>query len=57
MDLGYGPEQEAFRREARGWLEAHVPREPLASFDTREGFEQHRRWRSTADAARTCWSG
>ncbi len=44
MDLSYTPEQQAFRAEARTWLEAHVPSEPLPSFDTREGFEAHRRW-------------
>jgi alkylation response protein AidB-like acyl-CoA dehydrogenase len=44
LDLRYTPPQDAFRREARAWLEAHVPQEPLASFDTREGFEQHRAW-------------
>jgi len=44
MDLSYTPEQQAFRAEARAWLEAHVPAEPLPSFDTREGFEAHRLW-------------
>ena len=44
MDLTFTPEQEAFRKEARAWLEAHVPPEPLSSFDTREGFEKHREW-------------
>jgi alkylation response protein AidB-like acyl-CoA dehydrogenase len=44
MELRYTAAQEAFRREARAWLEAHVPARPLASFDTREGFEQHRAW-------------
>ena len=47
MDLTWTPRQEAFRKEARAWLEAHVPREPLPSFDTREGFEQHRAWERT----------
>jgi len=44
VNLSYTPEQEAFRREARGWLEANVPKQPLHSFDTREGFEEHRAW-------------
>jgi alkylation response protein AidB-like acyl-CoA dehydrogenase len=44
LDLTYTPEQQAFRKEARSWLEANVPPEPLASFDTAEGFEQHRKW-------------
>ncbi len=29
MDLRFTPEQDAFRKEARAWLEAHVPAEPL----------------------------
>lgn len=44
MDLTYTPAQQAFRAEVREWLRTHVPREPLASYDTREGFEQHKRW-------------
>jgi alkylation response protein AidB-like acyl-CoA dehydrogenase len=44
VDLAYTPRQQAFRAEVRAWLEANVPREPLASFDTREGFEAHRVW-------------
>jgi alkylation response protein AidB-like acyl-CoA dehydrogenase len=44
MDLSYTPQQDAFRAEVRAWLRAHVPRQPLASFDTKEGFEAHRRW-------------
>jgi alkylation response protein AidB-like acyl-CoA dehydrogenase len=44
VDLRYTPEQDAFRKEARAWLEAHVPAEPLPSFDTRPGFERHREW-------------
>ncbi len=50
MDLSYTPEQEAFRKEARAWLEAHVPNEPPASFDTPDGFEQHREWEKTLHA-------
>jgi acyl-CoA dehydrogenase len=44
MDLAYTPRQQAFRAEVRAWLAANAPREPLASFDTREGFEAHRAW-------------
>jgi alkylation response protein AidB-like acyl-CoA dehydrogenase len=44
MDLTYTAEQQAFRKEARAWLEANVPAAPLASFDTPEGFEAHRAW-------------
>jgi hypothetical protein len=44
IDLEYTPEQKAFRREARTWLEANVPKAPLPSMDTAEGFERHREW-------------
>ena len=44
MDLGWGPEDEAFRSEARAWLEANVPRPALPSGDTREGFALHLEW-------------
>jgi len=40
-------QEDAFRAEARAWLEANVPDPPLASMDTAEGFEQHRRWERT----------
>jgi len=51
VDLSFTPEQEAFRAEARTWLDANVPSSPLQSFDTREGFEAHREWeRMLADA-------
>ena len=50
MDLAYTPEQQAFRKEARVWLEANVPTAPLASFDTKEGFEAHRAWERTLHA-------
>ncbi len=44
MDLNFTAEQNAFRQEARNWLEANVPSEPLKSFDTKEGFDQHCAW-------------
>ena len=44
MDLTFTPEQEAFRADARAWLAAHVPSEPLPSLDTAEGFTAHRAW-------------
>jgi alkylation response protein AidB-like acyl-CoA dehydrogenase len=47
IDLEYTPEQKAFRREARTWLEANVPKAPLPSMDTAEGFERHREWERT----------
>jgi alkylation response protein AidB-like acyl-CoA dehydrogenase len=47
VDLSATPEEDAFRAEARAWLEANVPPLPLASMDTAEGFEQHRQWERT----------
>ena len=44
MNLSYTPEQETFRAEVREWLAANVPAEPLQTFDTEEGFAQHREW-------------
>jgi alkylation response protein AidB-like acyl-CoA dehydrogenase len=44
MDLTFTPEEEAFRAEARAWLERHVPETPLPSMDTPDGFAQHREW-------------
>jgi alkylation response protein AidB-like acyl-CoA dehydrogenase len=44
VNLSYTPRQQAFRAEVRAWLEAHVPRESLGSFDTREGCDAHRAW-------------
>jgi alkylation response protein AidB-like acyl-CoA dehydrogenase len=53
MDLQYTKRSHALRAEARAWLEAHVPREPLPSFDlTREGFEAHRTWERTLSSGR-----
>ena len=50
MDLNYTLEQEAFRAEVREWLAEHVPRQPLASFDTEAGFAAHREWERTLAA-------
>lgn len=51
MDLRYSSPEQAFRREVREWLAAHVPSEPLADFDSsREGFEAHRAWERTLHA-------
>lgn len=52
MDLTYTPEQRAFRQEVRSWLAANLPAKPLASYDTREGFEQHRAWEGKLFEAR-----
>ena len=43
MDLAWSPEEDAFRAEARAWLEANVPH-GLPSGDTREGFALHLEW-------------
>jgi alkylation response protein AidB-like acyl-CoA dehydrogenase len=51
MDLHYTPSQQAFRQEVREWLKAHKPIEHFASYDTREGFEQHRQWEATLASA------
>jgi alkylation response protein AidB-like acyl-CoA dehydrogenase len=50
MDLAYGERERAFRAEARAWLAANVPQEPLASFDTAAGAQQHRAWEKRLDA-------
>jgi acyl-CoA dehydrogenase len=47
MDLTFTAAEEAFRREVREWLEAHVPRTPLPSMDTKDGFAAHRAWERT----------
>ncbi|GAB3860039.1 acyl-CoA dehydrogenase family protein [Nocardioides maradonensis] len=54
MDLELSPSELAFRDEARAWLAANVPAEPLPSLDTAEGFELHRAWEAKLSAAR--WS-
>jgi alkylation response protein AidB-like acyl-CoA dehydrogenase len=50
MDLSWSHAEEAFRDEARGWLEANLPAWQVecggapASGDTRDGFAQHLLW-------------
>lgn len=44
MDLDFTTQENEFRAEARAWLEEHVPRTPLPSGDTREGFAAHLEW-------------
>jgi len=44
VDLTWSAAEQAFQREARAWLEANVPEEPLPSGDTAEGFALHRAW-------------
>jgi alkylation response protein AidB-like acyl-CoA dehydrogenase len=52
VDLTHSPAEEAFRLEARAWLKANVPREPLPSGDTAEGFALHRHWEKRLFEAR-----
>ncbi|MFE6893236.1 acyl-CoA dehydrogenase family protein [Streptomyces sp. NPDC057694] len=54
MDLDFTPDEDAFRAEARRWLAAHVPAEPLPSLETEEGFAAHRVWEAELSADR--WS-
>lgn len=54
MNLDLTPSEQAFRDEARAWLAAHVPSEPLPPMDTPEGWTAHRAWESELTAAR--WS-
>ncbi|MEU9409096.1 acyl-CoA dehydrogenase family protein [Streptomyces sp. NPDC048281] len=54
MDLTHSPADEEFRAEARAWLRAHVPRRPLPSLETAEGFAAHRAWEAELAADR--WS-
>jgi alkylation response protein AidB-like acyl-CoA dehydrogenase len=44
VDLTFTDQEEAFRAEARAWLEENVPRPPMPSGDTREGFALHKEW-------------
>ena len=44
MDLHFDEDTEAFRAEVREFLTAHTADFPTESYDTAEGFEQHRRW-------------
>jgi len=52
MDLTWTPAEQAFRAEAREWLEANVPRPALPSGDTEEGFALHLEWEHQLHDAR-----
>ncbi len=52
MDLTWTDAEQAFRAEARAWLEANVPSHPLPSGDTLEGFARHLEWERTLFDAR-----
>ena len=51
MDLSWSEEEEAFRADARAWLEAHTPHD-LGSGDTADGFARHLEWERTLHADR-----
>ncbi|MEH3130566.1 MAG: acyl-CoA dehydrogenase family protein [Mycolicibacterium neoaurum] len=44
MDLTFDEDSEAFRHEVREFLDANRDHFPTKSYDTREGFDQHRTW-------------
>jgi alkylation response protein AidB-like acyl-CoA dehydrogenase len=44
MDLDFDEATEEFRAEVRDFLEANKRSFPTKSYDTADGFEQHRRW-------------
>ncbi len=54
MDLTFSDKELAFRDEARAWLRANVPKQPLESGDTAAGFAQHLEWEKQMFAER--WS-
>jgi alkylation response protein AidB-like acyl-CoA dehydrogenase len=54
MDLDLSESELAFRDEARAWLAANVPAEPLPSMDTAEGWALHQEWEARLAADR--WS-
>ncbi|MDQ6526048.1 acyl-CoA dehydrogenase family protein [Nocardioides sp. LHD-245] len=54
MDLQLSESESAFQAEARNWLAANVPAEPLPSLDTPDGFRLHQEWEAKLAAAR--WS-
>jgi alkylation response protein AidB-like acyl-CoA dehydrogenase len=54
MNLDLSPDELAFQAEAREWLAANVPSEPLSSMDTAEGFAAHQEWEAKLAEAR--WS-
>jgi alkylation response protein AidB-like acyl-CoA dehydrogenase len=54
VDLELSESELAFRAEAREWLQANVPAEPLPSMDTEAGFRAHQEWEARLAEAR--WS-
>jgi alkylation response protein AidB-like acyl-CoA dehydrogenase len=54
VDLTLSESELAFQAEARAWLAANVPSEPLPSMDTEEGWARHQEWEATLAEAH--WS-
>ena len=54
MQIKFTEAQEKFRNEVRLWLQDSLPKKPLQSLDTQEGFELHREWERTLDSGN--WS-
>ena len=54
MDLTLSEAELAFQAEAREWLAANVPADPLPSMDTEDGFARHQEWEAKLAEAR--WS-
>jgi alkylation response protein AidB-like acyl-CoA dehydrogenase len=54
VNLDFSETEQAFRDEARAWLAANVPAEPLPSMDTPAGFRAHQAWEARLAEAR--WS-
>ncbi len=52
MNLDLSESELAFQAEAREWLVANVPSEPLPSMDTPEGFAAHQEWEARLAEAR-----
>jgi alkylation response protein AidB-like acyl-CoA dehydrogenase len=52
VNLDFTESELAFQQEAREWLRTNVPKEPLPSMDTPEGFEAHREWEARLADAR-----
>jgi alkylation response protein AidB-like acyl-CoA dehydrogenase len=44
VNLDFDEADVTFRAEARAWLAANVPSDPLPSMDTAEGFAAHKEW-------------
>ncbi|MEN8673320.1 acyl-CoA dehydrogenase family protein [Nocardioides sp.] len=54
MNLTLSESELAFQAEARAWLQANVPSEPLPSMDTPEGWALHQQWEARLTESR--WS-